>query len=101
MKESDLYAEVKQALILCGCVATRLQAGRRLGVRMADAGWADIVACGPHGRHVEVEVKREGMEPNAAQWAHGYEVKRRGGLWFVAHNAEDVIAMRGEIGRQA
>lgn len=99
MKESDLYAECKDALVLCGCVATRLQAGWRPGVHLADAGWADLVACGPHGRHVEVEVKRPGEEPTAAQLAHGYEVNRRGGLWFPASGAEDVIAMRGEIGR--
>lgn len=90
--EVDRYHEIGEALTALGYLWTRLNAGRRPGVRLAPKGWADFVGCSPTGQFVAVEVKREGQEPTSDQLAFGYVVERRGGRYLVVHGAAELIA---------
>ena len=90
--EVDRYGDVADALRKMGYLVTRLNAGRRPGVRLAPKGWADFIACSPAGRFVAVEVKRDGCAPRPEQLAFGYEVERRGGQYIVVHEAAELIA---------
>lgn len=97
--EVDRYAEIAGTLRTMGYLVTRMNAGRRPGMRGAPKGWSDFVCCSPTGQFVAVEVKREGCELRPEQLAFCYEVGRRGGLYLVVHESVDLIARLGHENR--
>ncbi len=54
-------------------------------------GIMDIIACSPKGNFVGIEVKYGNGRPSDLQKYHIEEVKRRGGIAFVAWDLETVI----------
>lgn len=55
------------------------------------AGIADIIGCTPHGYFFAIEVKWGKNKASALQKYNVDEVKKRGGISFVAYDLETVI----------
>ena len=65
--------------------------GRRHFVRFGIKGAADLTGICPDGRRLEVEVKRPGNKPTDHQIAYGQMILEYGGVYILAHSAEEAI----------
>lgn len=54
-------------------------------------GVSDLLACSPTGRFIAIEVKIKRNRPTKEQLAFIQEVRKRGGIGFVAYSLDDVI----------
>ena len=59
------------------------------------SGIMDIICCSPTGQFVGIEVKYGDGKPSALQKHHIQEVKKRGGIAFLAWDIETVIKELG------
>lgn len=58
-------------------------------MKFAQAGTADITGCAKDGRFIAVECKIKPNKPTQLQEDYLNEVRRRGGIAFVAYTLED------------
>ena len=65
--------------------------GRRQFVRFGIKGAADLTGITPDGRRLEIEVKRPGNKPTAAQIAYGQMILEYGGVYILAHSLEEAL----------
>ncbi len=64
--------------------------GRLRPVRFGVKGGSDIIAIGLQGRFMAIEVKRPGQEATLDQETYLHEIRRHGGIAFVARGWQDV-----------
>lgn len=97
--ERDVQASILAYLESVGVYAIRINSGAMAGeykgrkrfVRFTNRpGCSDIIACW-RGRFVAIEVKRDGGAATLRQQQFMAEVRRAGGIAFVARSVEDVI----------
>ena len=90
---------VQKAILLwlkaTGCLAAVTDAGaaHRAGSFGADtvpAGWPDITGLLPDGRFIGVEVKAPGGRQSPVQESMEREIRKRSGIYVLAHSVEDV-----------
>ena len=78
-----------------GCLAAVTDAGAayRAGAFFGDAvpaGWPDITGLLPDGRFIGVECKAPGGRQSPVQRLIEQEIRKRSGIYVLAHSVEDV-----------
>ena len=64
--------------------------GRKRFVRFGTPGAGDIIAVGPAGLYIEIEVKVPGKGLRPEQAVHAGWVRKMGGAFIVAHSVEEL-----------
>jgi len=99
-KESGIVRAILEYLTLRGYVCkrnnsgmmfTKGQTGKTRGIKIGDAGWADIEGITPNGRYFGIEVKTPKGKLTPIQEEVGTKIIRSNGIWFVARSVQDVI----------
>jgi len=98
--ETEIVRAILEYLRARGCWAERRNSrvlmlpgkgGRLRPVRFGGVkGASDIIAIGPQGRFIAIEVKRPGEHATPEQAAYLAEIRRHGGVGLVATSAQDV-----------
>ena len=63
--------------------------GRTRVIRLATAGTADITGCSKDGRFLAIECKIKPNKPTELQEHYLNEIRKRGGIAFVAYDLTD------------
>jgi hypothetical protein len=110
LRESEVFAPpprrrgkperaIQRAIVLWlranGCLVAVTDAGAayRAGAFFGDAipaGWPDITGLLPDGRFIGVEVKAPGGRQSLVQKIIEQEIRKRSGIYVLAHSVEDV-----------
>lgn len=93
MSESKAQAKILKWLDKMGYLTVKVVIANKSGI-------ADIIACSPTGRYIEIEVKFGTNKLSALQEYRLAEVKKRGGVSIAAWCLEDVIEGLKEAGER-
>lgn len=93
MSESKTQAKILKWLDKMGYLTVKVVLANKSGI-------ADIIACSPTGRYVEIEVKFGANKLSALQEHRLAEVNKRGGVSIAAWSLEDVIDGLKEAGER-
>src|SRR5689334_4693365 len=103
MKETDLVRQIIQYLNLRGHLVQRTQSGmvkvtnkygKQHMMKFAQAGTSDITGCSKTGRFIAVECKISPNKPTELQELYLEEIRKRGGIAFVAYDLDDVLQQK-------
>jgi hypothetical protein len=107
MSETDLMRQILVAVsAIPGAVFWRVNVGvfksisGRETVRCGIPGQADIAGC-YLGRHVEIEVKTDKGRLSPVQKRWKMAVERAGGIWVLARNPADALAVLAALDAQS
>lgn len=101
MSETDLKRNVTRLLELSGWLVTRVNSGKRGGVRLAKAGTADLFALAPGGHYVEVETKMPKTgRASPEQLKRCSDVVRRGGTYRFVNSMTEAKELVEEMARK-
>ena len=83
MKEQDIQRSIIKYLEGRGYYVVKIVSASKRGV-------PDILACGPDGRFVAIEVKLPGKVPSKLQQFNLDRIREAGGIAFAATSVDDV-----------
>lgn len=86
MSESKVQSKVMKWLKVNNYWAMKVVVANRAGI-------PDVIACSPSGLFVAIELKYGPGKPSKLQEYNIEEIKKRGGIAFVAWSIEDVEAV--------
>ena len=98
--ESQVIADVKAAIKVCGIKLQRINTGcftvgagsNRRFIKTADAGTCDFEGYDNHGRFLAIECKRPvGGRLSPAQAERIADINAKGGVAFVAHSGAEAL----------
>lgn len=89
MTEAEIQRDVLSYLRRRGLLHARTNAGRKGGVRLAPAGWPDVVGM-YKGHFFGLEIKAKDGVVSAEQWATLLRIRDEGGYAGVVHSVEEV-----------
>ena len=87
--ESAIVKQIRDVIARCGGRATKIHGGN-----YQEPGISDLLVC-LDGKFIAIEVKRPGGKATPIQSQYIEEIKRAGGIAFVAHSVDEVVKELG------
>jgi hypothetical protein len=94
------YLRARNCLVAVTDAGAAYKAGAFFGDAIP-AGWPDVTGLLPDGRFLGVECKAPGGRQSPAQKVMEQQIRRRSGIYVLAHGVEDVIAALGYLSGHA